>query len=191
MNEQPAGGPLVYSARARRFHWLTVAILAVQFPVGFAMVYRGNSLNIWDGITNNLYGLHRLLGFILLFAVILPRLAYRLVHGAPADEPGLAWWQRIAAHATHWALYALLIAVPLGGWIGVQLYGALDVFGLFDLPGFLAVNQPAAERVFALHKLGALAILALLAAHIGAALFHHFIRRDGVLARMLPKRGQP
>lgn len=188
MNEQQTGAPLIYSARARRFHWVTVAFLVLLYPIGFYMDYRGNDLNIWDATTDNLYSVHKLLGFVLLLFIVLPRFVFRVLAGAPADEPGLEWWQKVASHATHWALYALLIAVPLGGWIGVQLFGARDVFGLFKLPGFLAENQDAAARVFGLHKLGALLMLALVAAHVGAALFHHFVRKDGVLRRMLPKR---
>ena len=188
MNDEPPARPATYSARARRMHWFTVAFLLLLFPIGIAMDWRGNHLGIWDSTTNNLYGVHRLLGFVLLVFIAVPRLTWRLMVGAPADEPGLAPWQRFASHVTHWALYALLIAVPLGGWMGTQLYGALDVLGLFNLPAFLAPNKAAAERVLWLHALGAFALLALIGGHIGAALYHHFIRGDGVLRRMLPPR---
>jgi cytochrome b561 len=174
-----------YSPTARRLHWWTVALVAVMIPLGFAMSYRGNSLNIWDGTTNALYSLHKSLGFILLW-LMLARLAYRFRNGAPPDEPTLEWWQKAASHLTHWALYALLIAMPLLGWLGVSLFGARDVFGLVSLPPLTVVNKAASERVFMLHFLGALALVALIGAHVGAAIFHHFIRRDGVLTRMLP-----
>ena len=114
------------------------------------------------------------------------RLVYRLRNGAPPDEPTLATWQKGASHATHWGLYALLILVPIGGWLGVSLYGAREIFGLFSLPPLAAQNQDRAEAIFNLHKLGAFVILLLVATHIGAALFHYFIRKDGVLRRMLP-----
>jgi cytochrome b561 len=175
----------VYSPTARQFHWITVALLAVIIPVGLAMDYRGNHLNIWDSLTNNLYSLHKLLGFVVLW-LILARLTYRLRHGAPPDEPTLEPWQKAASHLTHWSLYALLVLTPLTGWIGVQLYGATGIFDLFNLPSFLAKNQPASETVFLLHKIGASAIILLIIAHVGAAVFHHVIRKDGVLRRMLP-----
>jgi cytochrome b561 len=175
----------VYSPQARHYHWLTAGLIFIMLPLGFYMAYRGNTLNIWDATTNNLYSLHKLLGMVILVLVIF-RLAYRIRNGAPPDEPTLEWWQKGASHATHWGLYALLILMPLGGWLGVSLYGARDIFGLFSLPALAAQDQAAASKVLYLHFLGGLAILGLVGAHIGAALFHHLIRKDGVLRRMLP-----
>ncbi|MGE0767060.1 MAG: cytochrome b [Hyphomicrobiaceae bacterium] len=174
----------VYSSTARFFHWLTVLLVAVQIPLGFYMVWRGSTTN-FDGPTNTLYSGHKLLGFLLLCLILL-RLAYRLVHGAPPDEPTLAWWQKAAAHLTHWGLYALLIAVPVLGWLGVSHYGALGLFGGWKLPAIAAENQDKAEFVFLLHSWGAVLILAAIGAHFGAAMFHYFIRGDNVLRRMLP-----
>jgi cytochrome b561 len=178
----PIGVAATYSKTARRFHWWTVALIAIQAPLGFAMVYRGGTLNVWDAITNTLYNSHKLIG-IVIFCLVLARLAYRLTQGAPADEPTLEWWQKVAAHATHWSLYLLLLLVPIAGYLGISLYPALDVFGI-PLPSIAPANQPAAERVFLLHWIGAVLILLLVSAHVGAALFHYFIRKDGVLQRM-------
>ena len=176
----------VYNPTARRLHWVTVALVAIMIPLGIVMTYRGNDLNIWDGTTQAMYSMHKLIGFTILWLVI-ARLIYRLRNGAPADEPTLEWWQRAASHLTHWGLYALLILMPIGGWIGVSLYGARDIFGIVNLPALTAVDQKASETVFFLHKLGAFALIGLRAAHVGAAIFHHVIRKDGVLTRMLPK----
>ncbi len=182
-------GNLIYSPAARRFHWWTVALVFIIFPLGIAMTYRGDTLNIWDSLTNNMYSAHKLLGFVILW-LTLARLFYRLRNGAPADEPTLEWWEKAASHLTHWGLYALLILVPIGGWLAVSLYGARDVFGLFSLPPLAAVDQDKATLVFTMHKLGAMLIALLVAGHIGAALFHQFIRKDGVLRRMLPSLGR-
>jgi cytochrome b561 len=184
-----AGAPLVYSDTARKFHWLTAALILVMLPLGFAMTYRGNTLNIFDGTTNAMYSAHKLGGFIVLWLVA-ARLFYRLKNGAPASEAGLAKWQVSASHATHWALYLLLLLVPLGGWLGVSLYGARDVFGLFSLPPIAPVNQAMSETVFKLHGLGAFLILLLVGAHIAGAIYHHAVRRDGVLRRMWPSLGR-
>lgn len=183
--EATRAGDLVYSPAARRFHWWTVALVFIMIPLGIAMTYRGGTLNVWDGLTNNMYSTHKLLGFVLLW-LTLGRLFYRLRNGAPADEPTLEWWERAASHATHWGLYALLIVVPVGGWLGVSLYDSRDVFGLFSLPPLASVNQDKSTLVFTMHKLGAVLIALLVLAHIGAALFHHVIRKDGVLRRMVP-----
>ena len=186
---RPTTEPLVYSLTARKFHWWSAALVLLMLPLGFAMTYRGNTLNIFDGTTNAMYSAHKLMGFIILWLVI-ARLVYRIRNGAPPHEPGLESWQIGASHATHWLLYLLLIVVPLGGWIGVSMYGARDVFGLFSLPPIAPVNQKLSETVFALHGYGAFAIFLLVAAHLGAVVFHHLIRKDGVLRRMWPGIGR-
>lgn len=180
-----AGRAAVYSPVARRFHWITVAAVFVMIPLGLGMTYRGNTLDIWDGLTNGLYSAHKLLGFLVLWLTA-GRLTYRLLRGAPPDEPTLAWWQKAASHLVHWALYGLLLIVPLFGWIGVSLYPALTIFDLFNLPALTGPNEEVAKRVLALHGWLAMLLGLAIAGHIVAALSHHFIRKDGVLRRMLP-----
>lgn len=175
----------VYSATARHFHWVTAAGVFVMVPLGLAMTYRGNTLDIWDGLTNGLFSAHKLIGFLLLWLVA-GRLAYRVIKGAPADEPTLEWWQKAASHLVHWLLYGLLLVVPLLGWIGVSLYPSRSIFGLFDLPALTSPDLELAGRVLGLHGFLGLAIAAVAGAHIAAALYHHLIRKDGVLRRMLP-----
>jgi len=183
-----------YSTAARHFHWWTVALLLIQVPVGLYMNYRGNTLKIWDALTNTLYSSHKTLGLVIL-ALVVARLIYRFAHGAPADEPTLEWWQKAASHATHWSLYLLLILVPIVGWLGISLYGATEVFGIASIPALVVQNTEAAGPVLMLHKYLAYLTVALVAMHVGAAVvLHHFIRRDSVLERMLPwagRRGGP
>jgi cytochrome b561 len=177
-----------YSTGARHFHWWTVALLTVQVPLGLYMVYRGGATR-FDALTGRLYDLHKTLGLVIL-ALVVARLAYRAVHGAPADEPTIDWWQKAASHATHWSLYALLILVPLIGWLGISLYGAREVFGILTIPPLAAPNSEAAGTALLLHRLLAFLIILLIAMHVGAAVvLHYFIRGDGVLARMLPWAG--
>jgi cytochrome b561 len=174
-----------YSALARTLHWITAVVVFAMIPLGLAMSYRGNALDIWDGLTNGLYSAHKLLGFLLLWLMV-GRLTYRLMHGAPPDEPTLAWWQKAASHLVHWLLYGLLIVVPLLGWVGVSLFPALTIFDLFDLPALAQPNEDAAKRVLDIHGKLALATGALALAHVGAALHHYLILKDGVMRRMLP-----
>lgn len=180
-----AGRGPAYSSVARALHWLTVAAVFAMIPLGLAMTYRGNTLDIWDGLTDALYSTHKLLGFIVLW-LSAGRLIYRLLHGAPPDEPTLEWWQKAASHLVHWMLYGLLLIVPLLGWIGISLFPSLTVFNLFDLPALASPNEEAAKRVLFVHGWLAILLALLACAHIGAALFHTFIRKDGVLRRMLP-----
>ena len=183
LNERVQG----YSAVARTFHWVTAALVAVQIPIGLTMTYRGKTLNIWDEATNNLYSTHKLVGCTLLW-LVLARIAYRLWHGAPPPEPTLQPWQRLGSWIVHNTLYVLLVTLPILGWIGISLFPALEIFGLFSLPALTAPDQDMANRVLAIHASLAWLLLLLLGGHIGMALFHYFIRGDNVLQRMLTGR---
>src|SRR5262245_12620005 len=120
-----------YGRTARVLHWLTLALIAVQLPVGLYMTYRGNTLNVWDKLTGALYNGYKVIGVTILL-VVLWRLAYRFTRGAPPDEPTLEPWQRLASHLNHWGMYVLLVCVPLAGYVGISLFPALDIFGLFS-----------------------------------------------------------
>lgn len=178
----PLDVPQAYSPTARRLHWWTVALLAIQLPLGIAMTKI-------EGFPAALYTFHKLLGMIILVLVIV-RLAYRLIHGAPADVPTLTTFEKFASHATHWSLYGLLLLTPFLGWLGISYYDARDIFG-FQLPALVAKDQDFSEVIFKWHERAAIAIFLLAGLHVGAALMHYFVKKDGVLARMLPgmKRG--
>ncbi|KPH80296.1 hypothetical protein AE618_14510 [Bosea vaviloviae] len=181
----PQQASSAYSAAARHMHWVTAGAILIMVPLGLAMTYRGGTLNIWDGLTDALYSSHKLLGFLVLWLVA-GRLTYRLLRGAPPDEPTLLWWHKAGSHLLHWLLYGLLLVVPVLGWVGVSLYPSLTVFGLFDLPALARPNQDLATSVLTVHGKLAIVMALLACAHAGAALYHHLIRRDGVLRRMLP-----
>lgn len=169
-----------YTLPARVLHWLTAIIVIGLIPAGIYMANAG------PGPTKDLlYNLHRSFGFVLL-PIVLLRLTYRVIvppPELPADIPPL---QQLVAHATHWALYALLIIQPIVGWIATSAYRApISVFWLFELPPIWAQNRTFSENMFLVHRVLGLTIAALALAHIGAALYHHFVRKDGVLIRMV------
>jgi cytochrome b561 len=98
-------------------------------------------------------------------------------------------WQRKAAHAVHVALYLLFFAVPLAGWAYSSAAGfPVVVFGVLPLPDFVAPSKELAEAIKPLHKILAFTMAALIVAHVGAALKHQFVDRDGLLGRMRPGR---
>lgn len=177
----------VYRPPARRLHWLMAALVIAQIAAGLAMVYEGPEGNAIARVAEalSLYDGHKLLGLVLLALAVL-RLAYRISAGAPPDEPTLATWQRESAHLVHAWIYLLLIVVPVLGWAGVSLYPAVVLFGSFSIPAILSPDRAASEVVLAVHAYAALALGGLIAVHIGAALYHHLLRGDGVLQRMLP-----
>ena len=182
--------PQTYNAVARHFHWWTFALVVIQVPLGIAMNIRGNWLNIWDGLTDNMYSGHKLTGVIIFFVVV-ARLGYRLSHGAPDDEPTLEPWQKLVSHITHWSIYGLLLTVPVVGWFAIQLYPALDIFGLLSLPAIVSPNTAMSAWLLGLHRILAIVLVLLVGMHVAAALFHYFIREDGVLARMIPRLAAP
>jgi cytochrome b561 len=169
-----------YTVTARTLHWITATLVLINLPLGLVIA------NDWGGpLQDQLYNLHRSIG-ALVIPVILVRLVYRLGHKPaplPDDIPAI---QQLAAGATHWALYTLLIVQPFVGWIGTSAYRApIVVFGLFELPPIWPEDRDFSDRVLFVHGLIALTIALLLAAHIGAALHHHFVRRDRILLRMI------
>ena len=187
----------VYTAAARHYHWWVAALIAVQIPIGFYMVYRGNEMvgvndkgepvkGVWDAVTGALYSFHKALGILILLLVLL-RLGYRLTQGAPRSDPSVPPALTGISHLVHWSIYLLLIAVPIGGYLGISYGNYLDVFGV-QLPGIVPENKDMSEQVFEYHELGAKILLGLVALHIGAAVFHKFIRKDRVVERMLPKK---
>ncbi len=166
-----------YSPMARRLHWFTVLFLAIQIPLGFAMV------NI-DGFPASLYNFHKLFGLVIL-ALVVVRLGYRLVNGAPPDVPTLTVFEKAASHVTHWSLYGLLLLTPILGWLGISYYDAREVFG-FTIPALTGKDQAFSERVFVWHKYAAILMVLLAGLHVAAALMHYIVKKDGVLARMIP-----
>jgi cytochrome b561 len=185
----PTGQEDTYSSTARGFHWWTVALVALQVPLGLYMAFRGNVQGIFDATTNFLYSSHKTIGLVILFLVI-ARLIYRIAHGAPRDEPTITTWQKGASHATHWMLYLLLLTVPILGYLGVSLYPSLGLFDVVTLPGIVAPDQEAAGTVLYYHWLAAVVLVLLVGVHVAGALFHYFIRKDGVLARIWPGAGR-
>lgn len=170
-----------YSGFAKLLHWTIAACVLFMIPAGIIMNRVPSGL-----LQNSLYTLHRSFG-VLVLALMLIRLSYRLVNGVPAPEPTLTSFQRIVSHAVHLGLYGLLIAQPIIGWFATSAYGAqISVFGLFTLPALVAKDESLSKPLFQVHELIGFIIAGLLVMHIGAALYHYFIRRDGVLQRMLP-----
>jgi len=105
--------------------------------------------------------------------------------GRDAMVQAMPAWQQWGHHATHHALYLLFFLVPLLGWAYSSAAGfPIVVFGLLPLPDFVPVSEGLADALKPLHKFSALALMALSALHIGAALKHHWIDRDGLMQRM-------
>lgn len=179
--------PQAYSFTARLLHWLTAVLIVILIALGVWMTERSTA-NLWDTLTNILYAWHKLIGFlVLLLTTIRLTVKLRSVRPAYPDSVGPITIQ--VAAAAHGLLYLLLLVVPLLGWAGITAYPALMTVGGYDLPAMPGVpkDQALAKQLFELHGNLALALAALALAHIGAALHHLLIKKDGVFQRMWRK----
>ena len=135
-----------------------------------------------------LYNWHKWAGAVII-TLSFVRLAWRLTHRPPAQLPMPAW-QRGAAHATHGLMYALFFAVPLAGWAYSSAVGfPIVVFGVLPLPDFVPVDKALAAQIKPWHGWLAYLLAAVATLHVAAALKHHFVDGDGLLARMRFGRG--
>jgi cytochrome b561 len=166
---------------ARTFHWVMALLIISLGLVGLWMTGLSNSPQ-----KIKIYAIHKSVGLTVL-ALVLLRLSWRLFDRRPREVPMPAW-QAWAAHATHWLLYALMLALPLSGWLYNSASGyPLQWFWAFNLPSLSGGADPALKS-FAhfVHEWGFWLLAALLIAHVGGALKHHLLDRDDTLVRMLP-----
>ena len=170
---------------AKALHWLVAALVVGMLGVGIAMVWLVSDL----GSKFQLYQLHKSFG-VLVFALVLARLGWRQLNPlVPAMPTNLRPWERVAALLTHRAFYVLLVLMPITGWLTASaspLGIPTSVFGLFQLPNPVGPNATLEGVMSFAHATLALLLVLLLALHVGAALRHHFVLHDDVLARMLP-----
>ncbi|WP_319772731.1 cytochrome b [Breoghania sp.] len=171
---------IAYGAVARSFHWVTAALVLTMIAAGFVMLDAPSG-----AIQNFLFDYHRSCG-VVLFVITLARLLWRFKTPPAPMEEDIPFPQRMVAHAVHGLLYLLLLAQPIIGWIGTAAFGAkITVFWLFVLPPIVDKNKEMADTYLEIHEAMGLIITALVAMHIGGALYHHFIRRDRTLMRMV------
>ncbi|GGE37822.1 cytochrome b561 [Agaricicola taiwanensis] len=171
-----------YPPLAKLLHWLVAVLVIVLIVLGLLL---GSFPE--GAVQNTAYDLHKSLGFTLLLLMI-ARLANRLIAGVPPSEPTIERWQIAASHAVHGLLYLALFAQPIIGLIANSAFGApLNLFWLIEVPPLIDKNEELADRLFDLHETLGFIIAGLAAVHIAAALYHYFIRKDGVLQRMAPE----
>lgn len=174
-----------YTSTAIFLHWLVALGLIATFALGYYMEglpFSPNKLKLiswhkWAGMT--------------LLALAVARLAWRLTHRAPALPAEMGQASRLAAHAGHLLLYVLMIAIPMTGWLASSAQGVSVVWlGVWQLPDLLGRNKELGTLLQDVHMILNYSLLVVVVGHVGAALQHHFIKKDTVLVRMLPFLGK-
>src|SRR5579863_5619092 len=181
-----ATAPSRYTATAIAFHWV-IAILIVCSAT-FGIVLSGMHLS-----PQKLHWIayHKWNG-ILIFTLVALRLVWRLFNPAPPLPATMPRWQQLAAHASHFLLYVLMLAVPLVGWLQSSAAGVQVVwFTVLPLPMPLAHDKELADTLMEAHEILAYSLLTIVGLHAAAAIKHHVFDRDDVLTRMLPFLKQP
>jgi len=174
--------PQRYGPVAISLHWIVAALILFNLAFGLYLVglplspqkLRYFSYHKWIGVT------------VLLLATA--RLLWRLGHPAPALPAAMPPWERRAAHVSHALLYVLFFAAPLSGWLFSSANGFQTVYlGVVPIPDLLGKNKEVADVLKIAHHWINYTLAAVIAVHAAAALKHHFIDRDDVLVRMLPR----
>jgi cytochrome b561 len=172
-----------YGHVAIGLHWLIAFAIVGTFALGLYM----HELPL-SPQKLKLYSWHKWAGVSIFLFVVL-RLGWRLAHRPPQLPAAMPAWQRMAAEATHVLLYLLMFAVPLSGWLMSSAKGFQTVwFGVLPLPDLLDKNKELGDLLKEVHEVLNFGMAGLVLAHFGAALKHHIIDRDDVLARILPFR---
>lgn len=171
-----------YGTTAKLLHWLVVALLVVQYALGWTMpdVRRGT-------VPDGLIAWHLAVG-ALIVVVVLFRLLWRLRYPVALLDDGSPAWQQLLAGLTHWLLYVVLALLLLLGWANASARGwTVAVLGVVPLPPLAAAGSRIGMEAGDIHSIVGWCLLALVGLHVAAALYHRIIRRDQVLQRMLPK----
>lgn len=172
-----------WGAVSQAFHWLIVILIIVMAYLGLTMVDLPNTPH-----KIRLYTLHKSVGLAILVLVAL-RLLWRLYAGAPRTLDTMPAWQARIAAFTHGAMYALLFAIPISGWILNSATGfPLRWFNLVNLPSIAPKSEVLRELAESWHEVLFWALIALALMHAAAAFYHHLFEHDDTLARMLPRK---
>ena len=176
-----------YGSAAKWFHWITVGLMAIALPTGFVIKFITGEAE--GAYKMAFYAIHESAGLTILFAAI-ARILWKTRNPPPPHPEDLPPLMRSAATATHHGLYALLILQPILGFLatnawGFPMQGRTAYLGFIDLPKFMEASTGIANVLSWGHTIGGYLFLVLLVAHVGAAVFHHAIRKDGTLMRML------
>lgn len=176
--------PCRYGPAAIALHWIAAALILANLAFGLYLVGLPLSPQKLE-----YFSYHKWIG-ITVFLLSAARLLWRITHPAPPLPATMPPWERRAAHVSHALLYVLFFAAPLSGWLFSSASGFQTVYlGVLPIPDLLAKNKEVADVLRLTHRWINYTLAGVIALHTAAALKHHFIDRDDVLVRMLPRSG--
>ena len=170
-----------YGTISKTFHWVLFVGIIGLLAVGLYMTDLPKIPS-----TFKLYGLHKSVGITVLALVAL-RFIWRVTSKTPKLPEEMPWYEKLGARGGHGALYVLMFLMPLSGWVMSSASGfSVSVFGLFTAPDFVAPDNGLRILAKNIHQVSAWLLMGVIGIHAVAAFFHHFVRHDNVLKRMLP-----
>ena len=175
-----------YSTPTRWLHWLTAAVVIATLPVGGIMTTEG----LPREVQNALYIFHKNVGVVILLLVA-ARLIVRAKTPTPAMPASMPNWQKTAASVSHAALYLLLIVMAVSGYVRVRAGGfPIEMLDALGIPTLVPRSDELAANARWVHSTARFALAAFIVLHIGAALHHGLMKRDGVFSRMWRPRAE-
>ncbi len=170
-----------YTKTAVILHWLIALLIFVAFPLGLYM----HDLPL-SPTKLRLYSYHKWIG-VAVFLIAVARVFWRSTHRPPLMPDTMLRWEKLVAESVHYLLYMLIFIVPVTGWLMSSAKGFQTVwFSVLPLPDLVGKNKELGDTLHEVHETLNYIMLGLVIAHVGAALKHHLIERDDVLARMIP-----
>lgn len=177
-----------YPAVRKLLHWV-VALCVILTLIGGLMLWKYGFMGLKDNFgietTNLVYKYHKSFGLLILILMTV-RIIAKLMMPDPPHVPPLSAFHRIASKSVHGLLYLLLLAQPVVGWVATSAGGFPAEFFGGAFPDLVGKDKALSEALYGVHGALGWLIILLVAIHIGAALLHRFVYKDGVMARMLP-----
>lgn len=182
----PLPNTAAYRPLARALHWTVALIILAMIPAGLVMIQQG----LDRSVQNLLFMFHKNTGVIVLI-LILWRLIYRAANPPPPLPASVPAWQQRLAGLTHALLYLSVLVMALSGYVRVVAGGfPLEVWDALGVPRLAPQSDALAKAAKTIHWATHYVVIALIALHVAAALYHALVRRDGVFARMWPAAGR-
>jgi len=179
-----------YGKVSKILHWGMFLLIAGMLGVGLYMADLPKETPEELRYKIDLIQMHKAMGIIILFLIVL-RFIWRVKNPVPKMPEGTGFGEKLMAHGGHLLLYAMVFILPLTGWMMSSAGGhKVSIFGLFTMPSLMEKNKSMSGLYHELHEVLAMGLIALIILHVIFALYHHMVKKDDILTRMMPSHGK-